>query len=223
MLNSACGSWETHLESYLLGDPDSFAPLYKAAKAPLLRYLSRRAPFMPGDIREEVYDQIFVRLLENPPSYDRANCSLRSLMYGLARNALKQVRATYVAAGQKTRISGDESEFATQYFNATSDDLTSGVEESDDSVLEQAPSHRWTSNQRLAAVEANELFSRMPHDQARAAWLVLGLELSNVDAAGLIGVSRFAVARLIGRARSAVALDSDDLLKHSEAAVSLAA
>jgi len=53
MPDSVCCPWEPHLESYLLGDSNSLEPLYKSAKNSLLRFLSRRAPFMPEDVLEE--------------------------------------------------------------------------------------------------------------------------------------------------------------------------
>lgn len=196
MPDAVCHSWEAHLESYLLGDFDSLTPLYKSAKDAFLRFVRRRAPFMPDDVREEVFDQIFVRLLDHPPAYDLAKCSLRSLMYGLARNALKQVRAMYAPPGQKTRISVEESEFATIAAKVRPEELAGDDEQAADPT-EEIPSHRWTAAHAHAMVEASELLSSLPEDQASALWLVHGLEYSNIEAGVTLRKSRFAIGRLL--------------------------
>jgi DNA-directed RNA polymerase specialized sigma24 family protein len=196
MPDSVCRSWEPHLESYLLGDSNSLGPLYKSAKRSLLRFLSRRAPFMPEDVREEVFDQIFVRLIENPPAYDPAKGSLRSLMFGLARNALKQVRATYVAAGQKTRLSRNENEFATKAAEPRLKKVAS-CDEYLVNPVEEIPSLRWTDTQICAMAESHELLASLPPDRASALWLVRGVEYSATEAGKIMGKTRFAVARLL--------------------------
>jgi DNA-directed RNA polymerase specialized sigma24 family protein len=203
MPDSDCCSWETHLESYLLGNLDSLTPLYKLAKRSFLSYLSRRAPFMPPDLREEAFDQVFVRLLENPPEYDSSKCSLRSLMRGLARNALRQVRALYAPAGQKTRISVDETEFATTAAKSRSVGLGDGDELVTDPI-EEIPSYRWTAANAQAMAEASELLSFLPEDQGAAAWMVHGRELSVIETSAIMGKSRFAVARVLKQAFDSV-------------------
>lgn len=196
MADSVCRSWEPHLESYLLGDSNSLDPLYKLAKKSLLRFLSRRAPFMPEDVLEEVFDHIFVRLIENPPAYDRAKCSPRSLMFGLARNALKQVQATYVAAGQKTRLSRNENEFATKAAEPRLKEVAS-CDEYPVNPVEEIPSLRWTDTQIRAMAESHELLASLPPDQASALWLVRGVEYSAIEAGKIMRKTRFAVARLL--------------------------
>jgi DNA-directed RNA polymerase specialized sigma24 family protein len=104
MDSSVSPRWETPLVAYLSGTGD-LTELYCAAKQPLKRIVARLAPSMPEDLREDAVQQLFVRLLENPPNYDPDRCSMPRLIYGLLRNSVKQVRAMFAPPGQRTRIS----------------------------------------------------------------------------------------------------------------------
>lgn len=196
----ACPSWVPLLVAYISGDGD-FTKLYDAARKPLLRIVARIVPFLPDDLRDDVVQQVFIRLIENPPKYDPRQCSPRTLMYGLLRNAVRQVQATFAPSGQRTRIRKGNIEQGSQSPDVciTSEDQTADYE----SALqhyEKAPSSRWTAESMQASAQTSELLGRMPRDAGSATWLVYGLEYSITEAARMMNISRFAVARSLNQA-----------------------
>jgi hypothetical protein len=117
-------------------------------------------------------------------------------MYSLARNALKQVKAMYAAPGQKTRISGEENEFASKAVERQLKEVV-GCDEYPVNPVEEIPSLHWTDTQIRAMTESHELLSFLRPDQAAALWLVRGLEYSAIEAGKIMGKSRFAIGRLL--------------------------
>jgi RNA polymerase sigma factor (sigma-70 family) len=198
MNDSVCPTWDALVVGYLARDVD-LSTLYKAAKRPLARIAARLAPSMPKDLHEDAVQQLFVRLIENPPQYDPAQCSPRTLMFGLIRNAVRQVQSMFVPPGRKTRI--DKSEFD-QEMRGPSADLTAEYPTAEDGrtprrELEQTTSRRWTAKAIEARAEAGELLARMTDDGGTAIWLVYGLQYSVTEAASIMNKSRFAVARSV--------------------------
>jgi RNA polymerase sigma factor (sigma-70 family) len=213
MKRSASPSWEPLLVAYLSGGCD-FTTLYSAARKPLVRIAARLAPIMPEDLREDVVQEFFIRLIENPPKYDPRQCSARILTYGLLRNAVRHVRATFALPGQKTRMpdsgNGQSNENLTIELTAQ---RTTSVKEISPEEIDQAPSPRWTADNNQAFVQAHELLAQMPQEVGTAAWMVYGLEFSIVEAAKMMGTSRFTVARSLKEARQLVGME---LLVHEE-------
>jgi RNA polymerase sigma factor (sigma-70 family) len=202
-------SWVPFLVAYLAGAGD-IDRLYGAARKPLLRVVARLAPLLPEDLRDDVVQQVFIRLIETPPKYDPGQCSASTLMYGLLRNAIRQVQATFAPPGQKTRAtrSEDEPQSSSLNGNQLAERLT--VE---DEVISQpvglAPSPRWTAAQTHAIAESRELLGRLPHDLGSVTWLVHGLGYSISDAARIIGKSRFSVARSLKQVQGLTQLRKD--------------
>jgi DNA-directed RNA polymerase specialized sigma24 family protein len=189
-------SWESLLVAYLSGDCD-FTTLYNKAKKPLLRVVARLAPFMPEDLREDVVQQTFMRLIENPPKHDPSRCSPRTLLFGLLRNAVRQVRAMFAPPGQTTRIhSEDDLMVENSSGELTAQRITPANEITPD-LIEDAPSSRWTPDNTHALVRAGELLAKLPKEAGTAAWLVYALEYSITDTAAMMDKSRFAVARAL--------------------------
>src|SRR5258708_36794735 len=103
MTCSTSPTWDSLVVNYLSGTGD-LTELYRAAKRPMERMVARIAPYLPEDIREEAVDEVFVRLMENPPKFTPGEFSARTLVFNLLRNAVRQVRALYAPPGEKTRL-----------------------------------------------------------------------------------------------------------------------
>jgi DNA-directed RNA polymerase specialized sigma24 family protein len=194
--------WEPLLIAYLSGNGD-FTELYNAAKRPLERMVRRVAPLLPEDLHEDIVQQVFLRLIENPPADGAAGCGMRALIFGMLRNATRQVRAMFAPPGQKTRVENLHAEDdgdASSVSAAGNRSSTSGV---DLSEIEEAVGTRWTAEQTTASVLARELLWIMPRHAADAAWLVFAQEFSLVDAAKALNKSRFAVSRALDVAHRA--------------------
>jgi RNA polymerase sigma factor (sigma-70 family) len=205
MKGSASSRWELFLVAYLSGGCD-FTTLYSAAWKPLVRIVARLAPLMPEDLREDVVQEAFTRLIQNPPKYTPGQYSARTLTYGLLRNAIKHVRSTFTPPGQKTRVPDSGTEQSPPELTAqrrTVEDLVTPED------LDQAPSPRWTASTVEAFAQSHELLDRMPDDVGTATWLVYGLESPIVDAAKTLGISRFAVARSLILAQRMARLEID--------------
>jgi DNA-directed RNA polymerase specialized sigma24 family protein len=201
MDSSVSPTWDAVATNYLKGEVD-LSVLYKAAKKPLERIVARLAPSMPADLREDAVQQIFLRLIENPPKHDADRCSSRTLMYGLGRNAVKQVRAMSAPPGRKTRLSWNEN---AQDCQVPSTDVTPGLAIVEDAAqeIEGIPSPRWTAKNVETSARTRELLGQFPQDVAAAVWLVFGLEFSIIEAGRILRKSRFAVARSLHQARRA--------------------
>jgi DNA-directed RNA polymerase specialized sigma24 family protein len=200
MTSSASPAWEILAVAYLTGHGD-LAPLYEAAQRPFKRMVGRLSPSLPPDLQEDAVQQVFVRLLENAPAYDPARCSVRTLFYGLLRNAVKQVRAMNIPPGRKTRIENEQesrvppAEMIPRYAIVETENTLQEIDE--------IPTPRWTPENIQTLARSSELLTQLPAEVAAAAWLVHGLEHSIVEAAGLLKKSRFAVARCLRQARRA--------------------
>jgi DNA-directed RNA polymerase specialized sigma24 family protein len=192
-------SWETLLIAYLSGAGD-LAGIYQTAKGPLTRIVARLAPWFSHEDQEDAVQQVFLRLLENPPKYEAGKCSVRTLTYGLIRNAIRQVRAMFASPGERTRFeSAEQQEITAANYQKIPYPEPEQIQEP-----EELESNRWTATDIHSSAEAHEVLSQMPADVAAAAWLVHGREHSIVEAAVMMKKSRFAVARLLGRTRRAV-------------------
>jgi len=209
MTCSVSPSWDTSLVAYLSGNAD-ITEVYRLAKRPLERIVARLAPFMGEDLREDAVQNLFVRLIENPPAYDPSGCSARALTFGLLRNAIRQVRAAFAVPGQKTRIPADS---LVELHPITVDDFVAEFPIGEgDSLLhdvEQAPSLRWTSDNTQAFVQARELLAHMPPDAGTAVWLVHGLQYSITEAATILNRSRFAIARSLKHGMSVAQIENN--------------
>jgi hypothetical protein len=142
----------------------------------------RVAPLLPEDLHEDIVQQVFLRLIENPPADGAAGCGMRALIFGMLRNATRQVRAMFAPPGQKTRVENLHAEDdgdASSVSAAGNRSSTSGV---DLSEIEEAVGTRWTAEQTTASVLARELLWIMPRHAADAAWLVFAQEFSLVVA-----------------------------------------
>jgi DNA-directed RNA polymerase specialized sigma24 family protein len=197
---SVSPTWDSLVVAYLSGSGD-FTALYEAAKRPMERMVARIAPHLPEDIREEAVDEVFVRLLQNPPKYRPGKCSVKTLVFGLLRNAVRHVLALYAAPGQKTRFSPEKTS-AGESIEAVKDaeiELESDSQELDETstvlAVKEIASTRWTASGIEAYAEASELLSGLPVSVATAAWMVhIEGETLN-DTANAMGMSRFAVWR----------------------------
>jgi RNA polymerase sigma factor (sigma-70 family) len=204
---SASPSWEPLLVAYVSGGSD-FTTLYNAARKPLMRIVARLAPFLPVDLREDVVQQLFVRLIENPPKYDPGQCSARTLTYGLLRNAVRHVRAGFALPGEKTRRRDNRNEQSSaSLFSELTAQRTTPVNDITSEEIELAPSPHWTADSTRARVQAHELLSQMPQEVGRAAWLVYAREYSITDTAIIMNKSRFAIARSLKEARQAATVE----------------
>jgi RNA polymerase sigma factor (sigma-70 family) len=191
-------SWEPFLVAHLCGDKSALTNCFSTVKTHIARYVRYRAPYLPEDLREDVAQQVFVRLIQNPPAFDPGSDNVSSLLYGLVRNAITQVKAMFAPLGQRTRMRAsvqtkDEDTARTaipeQELNAFAD-----VDEMP-ADIEQVKSHRWTSEQTESTVIADNLLSKLPERAASALWLVHADSMTVSDAARELGLSRFQVAR----------------------------
>lgn len=189
-------AWEPFLIAYLSGDKGALTNLFSTATKPIQRFVKRVAPSLPEDLREDVAQQVFVRLIEKPPEYVAEKLSASSLLFGLVRDAIKQVRATFAAPGQRTRLrittQNEETEEAAVF--QTNVAVVAGSDDTDE-IIEQAPSHRWTAEQATANILTYDLLKKLPERSASALWLVYAESMTVSDAARELGRSRFQVAR----------------------------
>src|SRR2546423_5801016 len=70
------------------GDSDAFAVLYRRRQGPVYRF----ALHMSGSssVAEEVTQEVFLKLIENPETFDPARGTLAAFLYGIARNTVRR-------------------------------------------------------------------------------------------------------------------------------------
>src|SRR4051812_38007531 len=72
------------------------------AEAKLIRMAKRLAPELPADLHEEIAQQLFLNLCGHP-KFEKVSARPMALLFGLLRDATRQVRSDYCPPGRRKR------------------------------------------------------------------------------------------------------------------------
>lgn len=194
------------LRDFLLGHTSAQQALYERFHPWLLRRVGRYAPdLVVRNLREDVVQQLWLRLLSKPPSsFNPAQCTVLCYLNFLLRTAAREVRAMSAAPGQRTRqyknedgqaiaqpaiVSLDEPIFFDGDVKTLLIDTIPDVGDQMEHICSRDEAEWYLRHAQRTAPEPVPVLLRLVYEQ----------ELPITHAASLLGIDRFVLRRHMRR------------------------